>query len=76
MMDGSLLDDTPNPITHVHEYAVDDFVSAAANGDEGHPTTDVVVSSFHNLNLDDSKGKALSLQKLKHEDFQILGGYV
>lgn len=46
--------------------AVDDYEGEDFNGEEGHPGSEAVVNSFHELNVDDSEGKAASIQEFKH----------
>lgn len=68
MMRYALLEDAPSPESKVDEHAFKDSVSAAADGDEVHPITEVVVNSCHDLNVDGSRGNMLSIKELKHEE--------
>lgn len=71
-MESAVPKDAPNPGNPFHVKAADDLVSAAVIGDELLPTRKVVVSTSGELDVHESKAKAVSIQKFKHENFQIM----
>lgn len=71
-MESAFLKDASSPGDPLDVDVVDDLVSSTTDRDEVNPVSKVVVGSSHDLDVDDSKGKAVSTQKPKHEDFQIM----
>lgn len=72
MMNSVLPEDAPSPNSHSYSYAVEDSVIGAADRDEMHQITEAAFNFFHDLDVDDSRGKAVYIQKLKHDDFQTM----
>lgn len=64
--------DACSPKSHVYMDAVDDSVSVATDRDKQHPITEVEVYPFFDLDVDVSKGKAVSTQRYRQEDFNII----
>lgn len=45
MMESAFFEDAPSPGSHIDLDAVEFSLSTSANGDEGHPFTEVVINS-------------------------------
>lgn len=75
MMESALFEGASNPESHFVPDAVDDLVSATTDGDEVRSISKVMVNPSHNLNVDVSKGIAVSTQNFKYKDFQMMEVY-
>lgn len=76
MLESALPKDAPYPIIPIDVEDVDDLVSAPADGDEVHPISEVVFNSYHEVDVEESKCKAVFIHIFKHENLQIVVVYV